>query len=58
MGFIRSAKALQDNLLSNVLRWPMHMFDTTPVGRLLNRFSKGLKEYKHLLSIVLNESIV
>lgn len=30
-------------LLSNVFRWPMAMFDTTPLGRILSRFSKDME---------------
>lgn len=37
LGFILTAKAMQDSLLSNVLRWPMELFDTTPLGRIINR---------------------
>ncbi|XP_055308206.1 ATP-binding cassette sub-family C member 2-like, partial [Sitodiplosis mosellana] len=42
LGFVHSAKVMQDRLLRNVLRWPMELFDTTPVGRVLNRFSKDV----------------
>lgn len=38
LGFILTAKAMQDSLLANVLRWPMELFDTTPLGRIMNRF--------------------
>ena len=37
---INSARSLHDELLTNLLRVPMSFFDTTPVGRILNRFSK------------------
>ncbi|KAF9941981.1 hypothetical protein BGZ65_012859, partial [Modicella reniformis] len=37
---IRSAKVLHQEMLSSVLRSPMIFFDTTPMGRILNRFSK------------------
>ena len=33
---------IHESLLRNVLRWPMESFDTTPVGRVLNRFSKDV----------------
>ncbi|GJJ71293.1 ATP-binding cassette, subfamily C (CFTR/MRP), member 1 [Entomortierella parvispora] len=37
---IRSARVLHQKMLMSVLRSPMMFFDTTPMGRILNRFSK------------------
>ncbi|KAF9093229.1 hypothetical protein BGX29_010035 [Mortierella sp. GBA35] len=37
---IRSARVLHSDMLHSVLRSPMSFFDTTPMGRILNRFSK------------------
>lgn len=37
---IRSARVLHSNMLHSVLRSPMSFFDTTPLGRIINRFSK------------------
>ena len=37
---IRSARVLHVQLLNNVLRLPQSFFDSTPLGRILNRFSK------------------
>ncbi|KAG0263291.1 hypothetical protein BG011_009020 [Mortierella polycephala] len=37
---IRSARVLHHEMLHSVLRSPMMFFDTTPMGRILNRFSK------------------
>ena len=34
------ARAFHRKLLANLLRLPMSFFDTTPLGRVLNRFSK------------------
>jgi len=37
---LQGARKLHDNILTNVLRLPMSYFDTTPQGRILNRFEK------------------
>lgn len=42
LGFIMSAREMHGILIVNVLRWPMEIFDTTPLGRILNRFSKDV----------------
>lgn len=39
---IRGAKKLHDTTLSTILRSPMSFFDTTPQGRILNRFGKDI----------------
>lgn len=40
IGALRSARNLHNGLLKNTMRLPMSFFDTTPLGRVLNRFSK------------------
>ncbi|KAF9933833.1 Canalicular multispecific organic anion transporter 2 [Linnemannia zychae] len=39
---IRGARVLYDRLLTRVLRYPMSIFDTTPMGRIINRFSSDV----------------
>ncbi|KAJ3096968.1 hypothetical protein HDU97_005396, partial [Phlyctochytrium planicorne] len=39
---IRSARNLHREMLENVLHLPQSYFDTTPLGRILNRFSKDV----------------
>lgn len=41
-GTIRSSRSLHYDMLSNILKSPMSFFDTTPVGRIVNRFSKDV----------------
>ncbi|XP_066523942.1 ATP-binding cassette sub-family C member 5 [Hoplias malabaricus] len=41
---LRAASALHDKLFKALLYSPMHFFDTTPLGRILNRFSKDMDE--------------
>lgn len=42
MGNIGAAKKLHNNLLINKLHTPQSFFDTTPIGRIINRFSKDI----------------
>lgn len=42
MGNIGAAKKLHHNLLTNKLHTPQSFFDTTPIGRIINRFSKDI----------------
>jgi ABC-type multidrug transport system fused ATPase/permease subunit len=49
-GAIRAAKALHNSALTTVLGSPILFFDTTPVGTVLNKFSKDLGYVHRLLS--------
>lgn len=48
-GCLDAAKELHAKLLSTVLRLPMSFFDTTPLGRLINRFSKDVDTLDNVL---------
>lgn len=37
---IDASRVLHSKLLNNMLRVPMVFFDTTPIGRVVNRFAK------------------
>lgn len=41
-GTVKAARLFHRGLLENILRCPMAFFDTTPTGRIVNRFSKDV----------------
>ncbi|XP_041038600.1 multidrug resistance-associated protein 5 isoform X1 [Carcharodon carcharias] len=43
-GTLRASSRLHDELFHKILRGPMKFFDTTPSGRILNRFSRDMDE--------------
>jgi len=49
IGCLRAARDLHDKLLINVFRLPMSFYDTTPLGRILNRFSKDVNTIDSVL---------
>ncbi|KAL2915657.1 Transporter of the ATP-binding cassette (ABC) [Polyrhizophydium stewartii] len=43
IGSYRASKEMHAALLARILNAPMRFFDTTPIGRILNRFSKDIE---------------
>ena len=43
------AKALHNRMLDSILHAPMAFFDTTPLGRILNRFSKDVQTIDEII---------
>uniref|UniRef100_A0A667XG66 ATP-binding cassette sub-family C member 5 n=1 Tax=Myripristis murdjan TaxID=586833 RepID=A0A667XG66_9TELE len=48
---VKAASALHDKLFRRLLLSPMHFFDTTPLGRILTRFSRDMDEVDVLLTM-------
>jgi ATP-binding cassette, subfamily C (CFTR/MRP), member 1 len=46
---IRGSKKLHDDMAQAVLRSPMQFFETTPIGRILNRFSNDIYKIDEVL---------
>ncbi|XP_049833464.1 multidrug resistance-associated protein 1-like [Schistocerca gregaria] len=42
LGFCHAAKAMHATLLNGIMRAPLMFFDTTPIGRIISRFSKDI----------------
>lgn len=41
-GTVNSSETLHQSLLERIMRAPLGFFDTTPLGRIVNRFSKDI----------------
>ena len=41
-GGLRAARRVHDTVFANVLRLPVAFFDSTPIGRIQNRFTKDI----------------
>lgn len=54
---VRAARKLHFAMLDCIVRVPISFFDTTPVGRVLNRFSKDTDEIDYLLPQSMTEFI-
>ncbi|KAG8222673.1 hypothetical protein J437_LFUL002555 [Ladona fulva] len=53
IGTLTAAQILHLHMLSNVMKTPVAFFDVTPVGRILNRFSKDVDVLDTTLPMVL-----
>ncbi|KAL5281122.1 ABCC2.2 family protein [Megaselia abdita] len=49
LGCLYSSKIMHNILMTYVMHWPMENFDTTPLGRVLNRFSKDVDTLDNVL---------
>lgn len=47
---IRSAKILHERMINAVIRAPMAFFETTPLGRIINRFSNDIYKVDQVLA--------
>ena len=58
VGSVRASRKLHNQLLDAVIRAPMSFFDTTPLGRIQNRFSKDMYAVDEALAYVLSLSLL
>ncbi|XP_030838402.1 multidrug resistance-associated protein 5 [Strongylocentrotus purpuratus] len=54
---LKASSTLHNNLFRAVIRSPVSFFDTTPIGRVLNRFSKDIDELDVMLPINMEMSL-
>uniref|UniRef100_A0A8C4Q402 ABC-type glutathione-S-conjugate transporter n=1 Tax=Eptatretus burgeri TaxID=7764 RepID=A0A8C4Q402_EPTBU len=50
---MQASSILHSNLLGNILRLPQSFFDTTPIGRMVNRFSKDMDTIDQIIPVAL-----
>lgn len=55
MSALQASRIIHFNSLTTLVRAPVTFFDTTPVGRILNRFSKDTDDVDFLLSMSMTE---
>uniref|UniRef100_A0A6M2DRX2 ABC-type glutathione-S-conjugate transporter n=1 Tax=Xenopsylla cheopis TaxID=163159 RepID=A0A6M2DRX2_XENCH len=53
LGTVLAAKVMHNALFSRSLKAPMSFFDTTPLGRIINRFSKDIDVIDNVLPMVI-----
>ena len=58
LGTLRSSKVLHAGMLKRVFRCPMSFFDTTPLGRIVNRFAKDVDTVDNMLPITLRTMLL
>ena len=58
LGGIFAATWIHKQLLVNILQLPMSFFDTTPTGRILNRFSKDIYTVDEIIPGCVDDFIV
>ena len=51
LGNVRAGRKLHHSVLRNIIASPMSFFDTTPIGRILNRFGKDIDVIDTLISV-------
>lgn len=55
---LNAAKKLHLNLLVAALHWTMSYYDTTPLGRILNRFSTDVQAVDNTLPALLQSAMM
>lgn len=54
LGCLRAAASFHEQLLRSVMRSPLSFFDTTPMGRIVNRFSRDIESIDNDVPLCMN----
>ena len=52
---VYASRSLHSRMLKNILRSPTSFFDTTPLGRVLNRFSKDIHTIDEVIPTAISQ---
>ncbi|KAK5668380.1 Transporter of the ATP-binding cassette (ABC) [Batrachochytrium dendrobatidis] len=55
IGSLNASRTIHNNLVDKILRAPAHFFEKTPMGRILNRFSKDIKDIDQEVGIFIGD---
>ncbi|XP_034237463.1 multidrug resistance-associated protein 1-like [Thrips palmi] len=55
LGCIESSMALHNRMFNRTMKCPMSFFDMTPMGRILNRFTKDIDSVDNVLPLFINQ---
>ena len=58
MGTIAACKMLHEGMLERMMSNPMSFFDTTPIGRIVNRFAKDVDVVDNTLPMTLRTALI
>ncbi len=55
---LTASQKIHDSSFSNLLRGTMHFFDTTPIGRILNRYSKDVDTLDNSMPFAMEQLVI
>lgn len=56
-GCLRASRTLHERLLNSIIHAPMYFFDCTPLGRIMNRFSRDIDIFDNNMSLLIRYAL-